>query len=1238
MKHKMWSRLLSMVLAVMMIASIVPTGAFAEAASEIAASSQAVAEVVEQTEEVTLPEDTTTEEPATETPAQKPAEDTPAQEPAGEPVPTAEPVAEPTQLPEGTAVPGEQLTAEPTQTPAETAVPSEQPSAEPTQAPAETAVPSEQPSAEPTAAPEGTQTPEATAVPSATPAPSESPVPSETPVPSEEPAIDGQALLDELMAIEDDEAFMKAVNELTEEQAAALEALGEEALAEYALRVETLTAQEETVEMNAEPKEFTTAVEGAEGVTVTVNVPAGALPVDARLVAELLTGEAEAAAQAELDEVGVEYDGYMALDIHFEDTENREVEPAGEVRVVMVAPAALPEDADPGTLAVQHHAEENDGAVTVEQVAAATTQTPASDQLLTGDVIGIATDSGDVTAAFDVESFSVFTITWMNANNISFLNAPEGLTVTKKFEGLTAEELDELKKNIQICYSYGSAPHECGLMIFTQASSPVLHEMEKIAPGVYQATITGIPEGEEVVLTEVNYSVPGKTLAANTVTQKTVTIGPDRTAEVEFVNRYEEKTTEPAEIAYAKQAILDEQNLNYDLSLSVQGGTTVVTEKRPINVLIVMDRTISMTERLDFPLNIMSRQNVLRYAVNDLVNSLSGADVCYGGIGFGASDAQNYNTQLVNWKNDGKQVVNELFEIRLNNLTGYVNALQNIKTMMGQLPPDRNAYPTFVIFLSDGDPTIPNEDDGKAAVEEVNKVRGVDYMYFIGAGKEIDQKLMEDMAKNVHSEIYAQSFYATDDLAEIKRVFDEIQSQMVTCGISKVGIEDTLSDYVDAVTGNDGVPQGFQIEVTKKTGEPVVSQAVTKTEEGKYTTSLTLASKTVLNPADSYDLTATYNPDIKELRLNFPEAYQLEDGWSYELHITIEPNAAAREAYASGAYENGITADANTGTHAEQKGFPSNKEESAILTYQPPTNDVEETRKYGKPVVQIQTAQVTVTKTFTGLETSEMPENFKIHVYEENNEHMVLKTDDSSKVSGMDATYRWTVELPVRKTYTFEESGWAAAGTADKRLDKVECTGLTGVNPVVPGDTAETITVGDLKVDTPQARTVTVTNVYQANSGKLKILKEIEGDPLNNGKDVFSFKITDKDGKTWYMHVTGEGYAFANGIEQTEDDKFIELPAGEYVVTELENLNYDSSKTKVRVDNNVETTGTAVKVTVSGDETVVTFTNTPKPTKVPSDGSAVINGMKKDSNNQFTLTFEQKKGLGQELPQTTTSN
>ena len=238
MKHKMWSRLLSMALAVMMIVSIVPNSAFAEAANEITSTSQVQeipAEETQTPEEVTVPE--------AETPA----------EPSTEPAPTEEPVAEPT------------------------AEPTVEPTAEPTQAPAETAVPSEQPSAEPTAAPEATETPNASAQPSETPAasetpvPSESPVPSETPAPSEEPAINGQALLDELMAIEDDEAFMKAVNELTEEQTAALEALGEEALAEYTLRMEGLTAAQQQEEKFTELYEKLMAAESIQEIEELLN-------------------------------------------------------------------------------------------------------------------------------------------------------------------------------------------------------------------------------------------------------------------------------------------------------------------------------------------------------------------------------------------------------------------------------------------------------------------------------------------------------------------------------------------------------------------------------------------------------------------------------------------------------------------------------------------------------------------------------------------------------------------------------------------------------------------------------------------------------------------------------------------------------------------------------------------------------------------------------------------------------
>lgn len=170
--------------------------------------------------------------------------------------------------------------------------------------------------------------------------------------------------------------------------------------------------------------ELTTSVLDENGSTVadvTVEAAEGVIPEGAKLVAELLTGEKADKAAAELNEAGVEYDGYMALDIHLENDKGEEVEPDGEVRVVMVAPAALPEDADPATVAVQHHEELDNGEVKVEEVAsaadAADAAQPASVALFATNSVSdqsaaVTADNGAVTAEFHVESFSTFTITW----------------------------------------------------------------------------------------------------------------------------------------------------------------------------------------------------------------------------------------------------------------------------------------------------------------------------------------------------------------------------------------------------------------------------------------------------------------------------------------------------------------------------------------------------------------------------------------------------------------------------------------------------------------------------------------------------------------------------------------------------------------------------------------------------------------------------------------------------------
>lgn len=171
-------------------------------------------------------------------------------------------------------------------------------------------------------------------------------------------------------------------------------------------------------------------VPGAD-VTVKVDVPAGALPEDAVLTTSLVgtsedTHQAEVAdVAAELDAADVEYDGFVALDISFADADGAKVEPLQPVSVNFSLPSEmLPEDADPESLAVQHLAEDETGAVeaveTVADAADVTDGTIAVDAapavLAAAPAEAPMPQDAQITAEFEVDGFSTFTITW-NANN-----------------------------------------------------------------------------------------------------------------------------------------------------------------------------------------------------------------------------------------------------------------------------------------------------------------------------------------------------------------------------------------------------------------------------------------------------------------------------------------------------------------------------------------------------------------------------------------------------------------------------------------------------------------------------------------------------------------------------------------------------------------------------------------------------------------------------------------------------
>ena len=205
------------------------------------------------------------------------------------------------------------------------------------------------------------------------------------------------------------------------------------------------------------------------GFAVTVYAPEGVIPADAKLCATLLPTDSEEYKQAgeqlaeqtdllpapapsnEATALSLDGEtdgaeagetpsvGYAALDIHFEDADGNEIEPNGEVFVAIDAAGLIPEDADPESVTVQHHAktpaeaEANDAEpqetpkIKVETVAdtapaeegvegaVAVTTPDAATETTTDDATVTAPEGKpetEVQAAFEVDGFSTFTITW----------------------------------------------------------------------------------------------------------------------------------------------------------------------------------------------------------------------------------------------------------------------------------------------------------------------------------------------------------------------------------------------------------------------------------------------------------------------------------------------------------------------------------------------------------------------------------------------------------------------------------------------------------------------------------------------------------------------------------------------------------------------------------------------------------------------------------------------------------
>ena len=1079
MKNNPFTRFLSVALTAVMLVGVMPGAVLADAGEAIVGASSAVVE--------SIPESTT---PADAAPV---ATEVP---PVTEPEATPETTQEPEAIPEATEQP--EATPEATEEPEATPEATEQPEATP------------EATQEPEATPEATEEPEAT--PEATEEPETSPEPTEEPV-----------------------------------------------------------------ELNEEAYTVTVDVTDAQGVTVTVKVPANTLPDGVNLVAEMLAEDTQAHADAEaaLAEAEVQYDGMIAMDIRFEDAEGNEVEPANEVEVSIDAQALLPEDADPETVAVQHLKEDENGAVTVETVADAAP--------VTGDIT-VAENAEqpalNMASTFEVSGFSTFTITWdgndksetfsivdMQGNPLPIAGSDK-ITFSfdqKEVRRTFVDVVRELGIERVVSESGEEYVFQRAVYVDANGNKHPVDELEIVNMGTSIIKIwslrmyDAVYEGENGIYTLKDSWPSDPAHSTQLVYRKAEEADPG-----EVVTETELQRT---------KTVTKNSEGTYDLELTVSGAVGNITNPEKVDIVFVVDTSNSMDKAMNGgnpnSSNGSSRTQLVGEAVSNLVNSLEEnplLDVQYSLVHFSTrlnTATKHYQDAIksVGWTDQAQEIINAAYSTsRGGGGTNYQAGLVETRALLLDTRPDALRY---VIFLSDGEPTAcyngngdtaggdgynETQADKDAAYAEAGRLQNLNGFFSIGVGSSAASsytldKLCDSAQAASHGQESNFKYYPAAENENLIAAFNEIQGNITQILCDYVTVTDTLSEYVQPVSGAQPL-----LTVTDAEGNPA---AVPEDKVG-----------------------ASYENGV--LKINFAPDYKLEAGYTYKVTMQIEPTQKAYNEYALTGYP--ATGDANTGDYARLPGFRSNKEASVTYTY----NGTDQSNKYPHPVVQIEPQTLTIEKTVDGLEGTDLQTL-------ENQLTFAVTLDGQSKEYKLSA-FTKTSTGKYQLTISNLMPGTEYSVTEDLESAKVPLYDLTMMP--IGGVQSGTIAKG--------TNTASFTNTYEPSVGDLTIVKQLSDSATADKTTAFLFQI-EGEGKVYYASVVLKSGANRN------DTIIKNLPAGDYTVTEILCPSGYVVGTQAQL------------VTVSGASASIAFTNSKssEPDDPTKDDGVVI--------NQFT--YEERDGV-----------
>ena len=601
-----------------------------------------------------------------------------------------------------------------------------------------------------------------------------------------------------------------------------------------------------------------------------------------------------------------------------------------------------------------------------------------------------------------------------------------------------------------------------------------------------------------------------------------------------------------------KYIAYNEEDGTYTLTLNVTGMYDSETVKPQVDVLLIVDRSGSMSEGLGW----QSRMSVLKSIVtgqNGLSQAILGnenidarmAVVSYSG----SKSSENESTSTEYWTSNNDSTYNDAWTVQnwtssrtqlnssVNRITtgGGTNCEAGLRQGASVLEGARANAQKIVIFLSDGTPTYRyanndtyenpwfpwNEEDitdgltigtgnsdpgnrnAQAAYNQVAAITGMDAFYTIGISSSSGTSFLQTLVNRASAA--QKQYYSANSANDLAEVFENIAASVTEYTCRNVTITDTLSEYVQ-------IPEGstFQAEV--------------------------IATDSNGNRQDlsGVNIQVTYDESTRTVTADFPDNYTLNQDWTYSISFVVEPSQAAYDAYAQSGYPHtgsaGSDAPGNT-TSSNQPGFYSNTEAKLTYTYGTQGAESSTVDYVEKPVVQVESLSIPVEKVWENTGEDDLPDSVTVYLYQDGNTQTPYKTLELTAAQEWKGTF---TDVAAGHTYTVGEAE------------------LTGFVSQVSGDAENGFTVTNTKLPS------------------LTVSKTVTGEMGDKTRD-FTFTITLTGADDTPVSGTYSGVTFTNGTAT------VSLGDGDSLV--LENLPLGSRYTVQ------ETDGDGYTVTYNGEQT-----------------------------------------------------